>query len=80
LAALTVVGLDSTAGAQIMQYLEKWQHVQTALDGNDLMAMGVPKGPEIGRLLEVLLVARLDGEITSEAEERDYINALFSSR
>jgi tRNA nucleotidyltransferase (CCA-adding enzyme) len=79
LAALTVVGLDSTAGAQIMQYLEKWQHVQTALDGNDLMAMGVPKGPEIGRLLETLLVARLDGEITSEAEERDYINALFSS-
>jgi hypothetical protein len=43
------------------------------------MAMGVPKGPEIGRLLETLLVARLDGEITSEAEERDYINALFSS-
>jgi hypothetical protein len=50
------------------------------LNGNDLIAMGVPKGPEIGRLLEALLVARLDGEIATEAEERDYISALLSSQ
>lgn len=80
LAALTAVGPEANAGEQIVQYLDKWQHVQTALDGNDLMAMGVPEGPEIGRLLEALLVARLDGEITTEAEERDYINELLSSQ
>jgi tRNA nucleotidyltransferase (CCA-adding enzyme) len=80
LSALIAVGPESTAGEQIVHYLEKWQHVQSALNGNDLIAMGVPKGPEIGRLLEALLVARLDGEIATEAEERDYISALLSSQ
>lgn len=80
LSALIVIGLDSTAGEQIIQYLREWQHVQTILNGNDLIAMGVPKGPEIGRLLESLLVARLDGEIATEAEERSYIYALRSSQ
>lgn len=70
LSALTVVGLESTAGEQIIQYLREWQHVQSVLNGNDLIAMGVPKGPEIGRLLEELLSARLDGRISTEQEER----------
>ncbi len=80
LSALTVVGLDSTTGEQIVQYLKEWQHVQTFLNGNDLIAMGVPKGPEIGRLLEELLAARLDGELVTEAEERNFISALLSSQ
>lgn len=76
LAALIVVGPETFAGQQIVQYLEKWQHIQTIMDGNDLLALGVPRGPEIGRLLDQLLTARLDGEITTEAEERAFIEAL----
>jgi tRNA nucleotidyltransferase (CCA-adding enzyme) len=77
LAALMIVGSETVAGQQILQYLEKWQHVQTVIDGNDLLAMGVPKGPEIGRLLAQLLTARLDGEIVTEIEERSLVQKLF---
>jgi hypothetical protein len=38
--------------------------------------MGVPQGPEIGRLLKRLLDACLDGEITTEAEERALLESL----
>jgi tRNA nucleotidyltransferase (CCA-adding enzyme) len=76
LSALIAVGPESTAGEQIVHYLEKWQHVQSALNGNDLIAMGVPKGPEIGRLLEELLAARLDGKIVTEEDERALVEIL----
>ncbi len=74
LSALFAIGLETPTGQQIKQYLEEWKHIQPALDGNDLLAMGVPQGPEIGQLLERLLAARLDGEITTEAEERALID------
>jgi tRNA nucleotidyltransferase (CCA-adding enzyme) len=76
LAALMILGPETAPGKQVLQYLEKWQHVQTALDGNDLLAMGVPQGPEIGRLLAQLLTARLDGEIVTEIEERSLVQKL----
>jgi tRNA nucleotidyltransferase (CCA-adding enzyme) len=79
LTAFIAAGPDSTAGDQIKQYLEKWQGVQTVLNGNDLIEMGVPRGPEIGRLLEDLLAARLDGKITTEAEERAFIESLAAA-
>lgn len=78
LAALIVVGPDSVPGELVEQYLEKWQHVQPSLNGNDLMAMGIPQGPEIGRLLAQLLAARLDGEVTTEEEERIFIERRHS--
>jgi tRNA nucleotidyltransferase (CCA-adding enzyme) len=80
LTALIAVGPESTAGEQITRYLKEWQHVQSALNGNDLITMGIPKGPKIGRLLEELLAARLDGKITTEAEERGLVDSLKSNQ
>jgi tRNA nucleotidyltransferase (CCA-adding enzyme) len=79
LSALIAVGPDSVPGEQVEQYLDKWQHIELSLNGNDLMAMGVPQGPEIGRLLAQLLAARLDGEITAEDEERAFVDTLRST-
>jgi hypothetical protein len=40
------------------------------LTGADLKRLGVPQGPQIGRLLTHVLAAKLDGEVsTREAEE-----------
>ena len=38
------------------------------IDGNDLIALGVPKGREIGRILNALLDAVIDGEIPNDRE------------
>lgn len=78
LAALVAVGVETPTGQQIQRYLAQWQHIQPAIDGNDLLAMGVPQGPEIGRLLAHLLTARLDGQVTTEAEERSLLQQLRS--
>ena len=45
-------------------WLEELRHVRLEIDGNDLIAAGVPAGPEIGRRLELALARKLDGELT----------------
>jgi tRNA nucleotidyltransferase (CCA-adding enzyme) len=44
--------------------------VKTALTGRDLQAMGLQPGPRYKTILEKLLDARIDGMITTEADER----------
>ena len=51
-------------------YLDELRHVRPLLGGDDLKAMGVREGPDVGLLLEKLLNARLDGlVVTAEDEE-----------
>jgi tRNA nucleotidyltransferase (CCA-adding enzyme) len=50
------------------RYLADWRHVRLQIDGHDLMAAGIPEGPELGARLAAVLAQRLDGEI---AEGRD---------
>ena len=47
--------------------------IKTALTGRDLQAMGLKPGPEYKTILEKLLDARIDGMITTEAEERVFV-------
>ena len=39
-----------------------------ALNGNDLLALGYPRGPELGRTLNALLEAVLNGELPNERD------------
>ena len=61
--------------ALIDRYQLEWAAVHTELDGRALQALGVPRGPQIGDLLDVLLAARLDGDIITLADERAYVSA-----
>ncbi|MEE2884531.1 MAG: hypothetical protein VX701_02420 [Chloroflexota bacterium] len=54
-------------------YIEKLRHVKTSLDGQDLLNMGVPQGALVGKILNELLVAKLDGHISSAADERETV-------
>jgi tRNA nucleotidyltransferase (CCA-adding enzyme) len=51
------------------RYLEEWQGVRLAIDGDDLIAAGVPQGPAVGRGLAAALRAKLDGETRNRDEE-----------
>jgi tRNA nucleotidyltransferase (CCA-adding enzyme) len=54
----------------VQRYLTTWRHIRPDLTGADLKRLGVPQGPQIGRLLTRVLAAKLDGEAsTQEAEE-----------
>jgi len=51
----------------------KSRTVKPALTGRDLQAMGLKPGPQYKIILEELLCARLDGVITTETEERTFV-------
>ncbi|MGH2854238.1 MAG: hypothetical protein ACRDLF_08620 [Solirubrobacteraceae bacterium] len=61
-------GID--AGVAAARWLAGLRDVRLRITGEDLLAAGVPQGPEIGRRLEAALRAKLDGEVadTREAE------------
>lgn len=70
--------LDAEPAAEFVErYQSDWRHVRTELDGNDLQEMGLKPGPQYARLLDRLLAARLDGEVTGEAEERLLLQQLL---
>ncbi|MDD2542013.1 MAG: CBS domain-containing protein [Desulfuromonadaceae bacterium] len=50
-------------------YLTRLRAVAPLLNGNDLCGLGLEPGPLFGRIMERLLQARLDGEVTSRDEE-----------
>jgi tRNA nucleotidyltransferase (CCA-adding enzyme) len=51
------------------RYAAEWRHVRLEITGDDLLAEGIPEGPDIGRGLEAALSGKLDGEISGREEE-----------
>ncbi len=71
--ACAAVTTDEMHMAAMTTYLEALADTAPALTGEDLLEMGVPEGPTVGRLLRELLYARLDGEVTTVDEERRFV-------
>jgi tRNA nucleotidyltransferase (CCA-adding enzyme) len=64
---------SESAKQQIVAYLTTYRTIKPALTGTELTALGFTPGPLYSRILARLTEARLDGEVTSEAEERDLV-------
>ena len=54
-------------------YSERLRHIGPALTGNDLLELGVLEGPELGRLLRQLREAKLEGTVSTEEDERRWV-------
>lgn len=67
--ASAMASTDPGIRASLNEYLDSLRHVRPSLDGNDLIALGVPEGPMVGRGLEALRDARLDGKVSSPEQE-----------
>lgn len=67
------------ARGRIQWYLAQGRAVRPRLGGLDLVALGVPRGPGIGRVLAMLRRARLDGALGSLAEERELVKEWLTS-
>jgi len=50
-------------------FLTKLRYVRTALNGEELKRLGFSTGPEMGKALQILHKAKLDGEVDTRAEE-----------
>ena len=75
-AALT----DSPRVAENLEvYLGELRNVATVLKGGDLLELGVPPGATVGRTLALLRNARLDRQVKSEEEERQWVRELVAA-
>jgi tRNA nucleotidyltransferase (CCA-adding enzyme) len=76
-AALALIPVVCAGEQQVLwfyrRYLAQWQHIQPALDGNDLSALGVPRGPIYRQLLSNLRAGRLDGSLDSREDELAFV-------
>ena len=65
-----------TVKRRVSAFLTTYQHMKPILSGTDLKAMGLKPGPPFKKLLDQLLAARLNGEVRTEAEERQLVHRL----
>jgi tRNA nucleotidyltransferase (CCA-adding enzyme) len=56
-------------GDNARRWLDELRHVRLEIDGRDLLAAGIPEGPEIGARLQRALDRKLDGEVSGREEE-----------
>ncbi|MGK7876903.1 MAG: CBS domain-containing protein [Xenococcaceae cyanobacterium] len=63
----------------IWQYLTYWSKIQSPLNGNDLKALGYKPGPRYKQILDGLLTATLDGEISDRTEAEIFLRENFES-
>ena len=64
---------NTTVWQHIDFYTNVLRNVKPLLTGKELQNMGVPEGPEIRKILGMLLDARLNGEITAKEDEEKIV-------
>jgi len=68
---------EPTVRFQMERYLNELRYVKTHLDGDALKALGVKPGPRLGKMLEALREARLDGAVNTREEEASLVHQLL---
>lgn len=61
---------------RLIHYKESWRHIRPELTGEDLQAMGLPRGPLYARILAALRAARVDGRVRSREEEEALVREM----
>ena len=68
---------DDVQRKAVSKYITELQGIKPILTGNDLKKMGIPPGPEYKKILDRLLQAKLDGEVTNKRDELELIEKEF---
>ncbi|MDP7579499.1 MAG: hypothetical protein QGF12_08210 [SAR202 cluster bacterium] len=64
---------DTAVKSSLYFYLNDLRCIRPSIDGDDLLALGVPEGPQVGELLDRLLHDRLEGLLSSRADEEAFV-------
>ncbi len=71
--AAICVETDSDVSRRLIDFRDRLRPMRTAINGDDLISLGVERGPMIGQILDELLAARVEGSISNADEERAYV-------
>jgi tRNA nucleotidyltransferase (CCA-adding enzyme) len=67
-----------TGSKQAERYLLEWRTVRPLLRGDDVVGLGVERGPEVAEVLRELRAAKLDGEVKTRADEERFVEAYLA--
>ena len=71
---------ERRAAEVVRRYLASDRFVRPRLNGDDVQALGVPEGPQVGSALASLRAARLDGKTHCREDETALIEQLLGGR
>lgn len=69
----TLITDDPVVAERLGRFWSELRAVETILDGDDLLALGLEEGPLVGELLDDLLAAKLDGQLVTAEDEREFV-------
>ncbi len=78
LLAAWIAHTDTTIRENIARYAGIWRHIKPATTGNTLQSMGLKPGKCYSVILNRLRLARLDGIVTTDAEETALLQDLIN--
>jgi tRNA nucleotidyltransferase (CCA-adding enzyme) len=65
--------------AALVEWATELRGRRPRLAGRDLIALGVPPGPEVGRMLDRLLTERLEGHLTRRSDEVTFVRRALAN-
>jgi len=78
LLVLVAIRSDRPTRKLIWRYLTGWAQVKAPLDGNDLKQLGYKPGRHFKPMLDALLTATLDGQISDRATAEQFLKQHYS--
>jgi hypothetical protein len=60
-------------------FFNELRNIRITLSGENLLELGMPRGPQVKKMLELLLYARLDGRVRSRAAEEELVKGWLLS-
>lgn len=75
IAAYILVGPPLPRRSRMSVYLDELRNISPEINGGDLIEIGVPQGPVMGKLLDLARRERLDGNVTTKAEELELVRS-----
>ena len=71
-----ILCVQSMCRTRIEQYLSVFKIIKTDLNGTEIIKLGVPPGPKVKSVLDLLLKNKLDGKLKSKKASTKYVRAL----
>lgn len=64
--------------ARVASYLTTWRTARPILRGDDLISLGVQRGPDVAGVLATLRTAKLDSEVKTRADEEHLVDEFLA--
>lgn len=73
LRAVIAIETDANFVGRFTDFRDRIRHLRPELNGDDLINLGIPRGPQVGEILNELLEMRIERTISNANEEREHV-------